>query len=111
MVEFFLSFFDLVGDDLLEAVEESRRSGEVNRSLNWTFPVLIPKVNKPSTFGDFKPIALCNLIYKIISKLIASRIKPILLDFFQGEQMGFLKRKTNLDVVGTAQECLHIVSR
>ena len=67
MVEFFLSFFDLVGDDLLEAVEESRRSGTVNRSLNSTFMhVFIPKVNKPTTFGDFKHITLCKLIYKII---------------------------------------------
>jgi hypothetical protein len=64
--------------DLLEAMEESRRSGAMNRSLNLTFLVLIPKVNKPISFGDFRPIALCNLIYKIIAKLIATRIKPLL---------------------------------
>jgi hypothetical protein len=109
MVELFLSFFDLVGDDLLEAVEESRRSGEVNKSLNSTFLVLIPKVNKPSTFGDFRPIALCNLIYKIISKLLASRIKLILSRSLSGEQLGFLKGRQILDAVGTTQECLHSI--
>jgi len=86
MVGLFLSFFDLVGDDLLEAVEESRRSGTVNRSLNSIFMhVFIPKVNKPTTFGDFIPITLCKLIYKIISNLIATRNKLILSWSLAGE--------------------------
>jgi hypothetical protein len=46
-VEFFLHFFDLIVGDLLEAVEDSRLSGMVNRSLNSTFIALIPKVNGP----------------------------------------------------------------
>jgi hypothetical protein len=49
-VEFFLHFFELVGEDLLGMVEESRRKGEVIKALNSTFLVLIPKVNKPLTF-------------------------------------------------------------
>jgi hypothetical protein len=82
-VEFFLNFFDLVANDLLEAVEDSRLSGVVNRSLNSTFLALIPKVSGPTTFGDFRPIALCNLCYKIISKIIAKRIRPILSGLYQ----------------------------
>jgi hypothetical protein len=74
-VEFFLHFFDLVGDDLLEAVEESRREGTMERSLNSTFLALILKVSRPTTFGDFRPIALCNLAYKIIAKVIANMLK------------------------------------
>jgi len=79
----------------------------LNRSLNSTFLVLIPKVNKPSYFGDFIPIALCNLIYKIIAKLVATRIKPILSRSFSGEQMGLLKERQILEAIGNAQECLH----
>jgi hypothetical protein len=78
IVEFFLHFFDLVADDLWEVVEESRISGMVNRSLNSMFIVLIPKVNGPSSFGEFGPIALCNLCYKIITKILATWIRPIL---------------------------------
>jgi hypothetical protein len=55
-VEFFLHFFYLIRDDILEVVEESRSSGSMVRSLNTTFLVLIPKVDKPSNFGDFRPI-------------------------------------------------------
>jgi hypothetical protein len=54
-VEFFLNYFDLVANDLLEVVEESSVSGEVKRSLNLTFIALIPKVNGPASFGGFPP--------------------------------------------------------
>lgn len=60
-VEFFLHFFDLVGADLLEMVEDTRSSGKVIGFVNSTFLTPIPKVNNPTTFGDYRPIALCNL--------------------------------------------------
>jgi hypothetical protein len=100
-------FFDLIGNDVLEAVEESRRSGSMVSSLNSTFIALIPKVDKPSSFGDFRPISLCNLAYKIIAKIIAIRLKLYLSKSLSLEQFGFLKGRKILDVVGVAQECLH----
>lgn len=79
----------------------------MTRSLNSTFLILISKVSKPSSFGGFRPITLCNLGYKIIAKLIANKIKPILSWSLSGEQWGFLKVRQILDAVGTAQEYLH----
>jgi hypothetical protein len=67
----------------------------------------IPKVNNPTTFGDYRPIPLCNLCYKLISKVIANRIKPILSRSLSEEQLGFLKGRQILDAIGTTQECLH----
>jgi hypothetical protein len=77
-IEFFIRFFDLVGGDLLEMVEESRLKGIISGGLNSNFLALIPKVNKPLSFGDFRPISLCNLCYKVISKIIENQIKPIM---------------------------------
>lgn len=77
-VEFFKDFFDIVGEDLLEMVEESRQKGFISGALNSTFITLIPKTNKPHLFRDFHPISLCNLCYKIISKVIVDCIKPFL---------------------------------
>jgi hypothetical protein len=57
----------------------------------------------------FGPIALCNLCYKIIAKVIAKRIRPILSRALSEEQMGFLKGRQILDAIGTAQECLHSI--
>jgi hypothetical protein len=100
-VEFFIHCFDLVGDDLLALVEDSRLHGSVNKSLNVTFLTLIPKVNNPSSFRDYKPIALCNLCYKLISNIIANMLKPILSRSLLEEQLGFLKGRQILDAIGT----------
>ena len=72
MVEFFLAFWDLVGLDVLAMVEEVCLHGVISGALNSTFIALIPKKDKPATFYDFHPISLCNLIYKVISKIIAT---------------------------------------
>jgi hypothetical protein len=88
-MEFFIHFFELVGDELLDVVEDSRSRGVVTKALNSTFLVLIPKVNKPTTFGDFRPISLCNLCYKIIAKILANMIKPILSRTLSKRNWGF----------------------
>jgi hypothetical protein len=108
-VEFYLHFFDLVGLDLLELVEDTRLKGKVVGALNSTFLTLIPKAANPTTFDDYRPIALCNLCYKLISKIIASRLKPFLSRYISNEQLGFLKGRQILDAIGTAQECLHSI--
>ena len=90
-VEFFLAFFDLVGEDLVLAVEQAILHGKVTGALNSTFLTLIPKCEKPLTFADFRPISLCNLVYKIISKIAAIRLKPILNRSLSAHQFGFLK--------------------
>eukprot|EP00253_Pinus_taeda_P028429 PITA_28429 len=77
-IELFLHFFDLTGFDITEVVEESRRKGEIYRPFNSNFITLIPKKDEPETFEDFRPISLCNCIYKIIAKVIAIRLVPIL---------------------------------
>jgi hypothetical protein len=81
----------------------------VVRALNSTFLVLIPKVNNPSTFDDFRPISLCNLCYKIIAKIIANRIKPLLSRSLSEEQLGFLKGRQIQDAIGTHKEILHSI--
>ena len=66
LVELFLEFFDIMGHNRLDAVEESRSTGKFKEGLNSTYIALIPKVNKSKYFSDFRPISLCNLIYNVI---------------------------------------------
>jgi hypothetical protein len=77
-IEFYRGFFDLIRENLLKVVEESRTNGIIHSPFNSTFITLIPKLNDPQSFDDFRPISLCNCIYKIIAKIIARRLKPIL---------------------------------
>jgi hypothetical protein len=78
LVEFYLDFFEFIGDDLLRIMEEVRLAGNVPRNFNSTFIALIPKQDFPKKFDGFRLISLCNCVYKIISKIIALRLKPLL---------------------------------
>jgi hypothetical protein len=105
--ELFHNFFDIMGEDLLNAVEESRNRGFIPGVLNSTFYAIIPRINKPEHFSDFRPIALCNFASKVISKIIASRIKDKLAGCISIEWFGFLKYRLIFDAVGITQERLH----
>lgn len=108
-VEFYLALFEVLGTDLLRLIEESKRSGRIPGGLKSTFIALIPKADKPSSFDDFRPISLCNYIYKIIAKIIANRIKPILSLHISHEQFAFLHNRQIHEAIGTAQKVLHSV--
>ena len=94
---------------LLKNIDQTRLSGFIPPSLNSTFLALIPKKDKPRTFVDFRPISLCNLLYKLIAKIIAGRLKPFLDSGISREQFGFLKDRQISEPIGIVQEVLHSV--
>ena len=108
-VEFFLHLFDLVGRDILRVVDQSRDEGRVTGALNATFITLIPKCDKPTSFSNFRPIYLCNLVYKVISKLVAIRLKVVLEKTISRYQFGFLHDRQIIEPVDIVQEALHSI--
>ena len=64
-----------MGEDVIEAVLSILNSGYLLQKINFTQIVLIPKVPNPRKMTDFRPISLCNIVYKIISKVLANRLK------------------------------------
>jgi hypothetical protein len=84
-------------------VEESRRKGKFSGDLNANFITLIPKSDKTDTFGGFRPIALCNLVYKIISAIIKNSLSISI----SKENFGFLDGRQIIDAIGIVQEYLH----
>ena len=90
-IEFFIDLYDVLGADLLKVVEDTRLFGRISACFNSTFIALIPKVDNPKSLHDFRPISLCNCIYKVITKVISQRLKDLLSDHISGEQFGFLK--------------------
>ena len=108
-IEFYIAFFDTIGGDILKVVEESRTSGRLYDAINSTFIALIPKSDSPSSFDDFRPISLCNVLYKIISKIIANRIKPILTKHIAPQQFAFLEDRLIHEAIGSTQEAIHSI--
>ena len=84
-MELFFHFFDFVGQDLLRAIEESRKKEYILKNLNTTYITLIPKRDKLDSFDDFRPISLCNLVYNIITKIISNIIKTSLKNYISPE--------------------------
>lgn len=77
-VDFFKTCWRIVKQDILEVVEDSQRFKTILKVLNEYFIALIPKQEKDTSPDRFRPIALCNVVYKIISKVISNRLKPLL---------------------------------
>lgn len=75
---FFQKYWDIVGTSITFAVISFLNSGHMLKQINYTYIALIPKIPSPASPADFRPISLCNVLYKIISKTLANRIKSIL---------------------------------
>ena len=90
-VEFFKYCWEVVKHAIYGVVEDSRRSASILKALNSTMITLIPKENEATTLDNYRPIALCNVVYKIISKVIANRLKPLLPTLISQEQAVFIE--------------------
>ena len=94
----------------MDIVEAYRRNGFVLKNLNSTYIALIPKKDRLESFNDYRNISLCNLVYKIISKIIAIWIKHYLINFYLSkEQFRFLQNRLIHDAVGVSQEGPHTI--
>lgn len=80
------------------------------RSLNETYICLIPKVKCPQKITEFYPISLCNVIYKIVSKVLANRLKKILPEVI-GEESAFVPRRQITDNVLVAFVVMHRINQ
>lgn len=75
--------------------------------LNHTYVALIPKVEKPRQVTEFRPISLCNVIYRIITKTIANRLKHMLHNIISQTQSAFIPGRLIMDNVVITYKCLH----
>ncbi|CAH9111762.1 unnamed protein product, partial [Cuscuta europaea] len=75
---FFKHNWHLVGHEFILAVKGFFGSGKLLKQLNHTLIALIPKTTHSPTASDFRPISCTNVIYKVITKILAKRLIPCL---------------------------------
>ena len=82
-------------------------SGHVLRKINFTHIALILKTNDPRSVADYRPISLCNVIYKIISKVLANHLKSLFDAIISESPSAFVPGRLITDNVNVAFELLH----
>jgi hypothetical protein len=105
--EFFHDHWVSVGQEVYDIVTNFFQSGSFDESANLTHIALIPKIGNPLKVSDFRPISLCNVFYKIISKTLANRLKVILPNIISANQSEFILGRLIFDNVRVAYETLH----
>ncbi|XP_042051496.1 uncharacterized protein LOC121796781 [Salvia splendens] len=108
---FFQACWSIVGSDVVDAVRQFFGVAFLPRSFTATSIVLIPKKPIPESWGDYRPISLCNVINKVITKILSKRLARLLPRVVASNQSGFVKGRLLNDNVLLAQEMFHELQR
>lgn len=108
---FYQRFWNIVGKDVVELCLRTLSIGSMPRNLNDTLMVLIPKKSQPERITDLRPISLCNVVSKIISKMLANRLKNLLPSIISESQSAFIPGRLITDNVIAAFEVNHWMKR
>jgi hypothetical protein len=95
--------------EVTNAVKLFFATGRMPEGVNDTAIILIPKVDQPETLKEFRPISLCTVIYKVISKCLVNRLRPMLGELISMNQSAFVPGRLITDNALVAFECLHFI--
>ena len=107
---FYQHFWDIVSADLVSSVQEFFYTGVLIPNINSNILVLIPKVPGAATMGDFRPIALANFQFKIVTKILADRLALICMRIISPEQRGFVRDRKISDCIIMASEAINMLT-
>nr|GMD52524.1 ribonuclease H [Ipomoea batatas] len=110
-VAFYQHMWGTVGENLFDLVNQAYQMGSLPEGLNDTLLVLIPKVRRPENIKQFRPISLCNVSYKVITKTITNRLKVLLPKIVSPFQSSFVPGRQITDNVFIYQEVMHTMRK
>jgi hypothetical protein len=108
---FFQKFWEVIKKELIWATRDLFKTGKLAKRINKTFITLIPKSQSPEKMQDFRPISLCNTVYKVFAKVLINRIKPLLNKSIGTPQKGFVSGRQILDAMITTHEIIHSMEK
>lgn len=103
-MEFYKAAWSIIGKDFITAVQSFFMFGFMPHSINATLLALIPKTTNAEKMTDFRLIACCKIIYKVIYKVIARRLKATLPEAIKLNQCAFVEGRLLLENVFLATE-------
>lgn len=108
---FYQKHWKIVGEDVIRLVQEFFSTGMLNSTLNNINVVLIPKEKCPVLINDLRSISLCNVLMKIITKVVANRLKKTLESVISENQSTFMTGRLISDNVMVSYEVMHYLKR
>ena len=85
--------------------------GRIDPRIVETLIVLIPKTDQPTHLKEFSPISLCNVIYKVITKVLVNRLRPFLDELIGPLQGSFIPSRGTIDNIIVAQEAINYMHK
>ncbi|KAL4332409.1 hypothetical protein GQ457_07G003100 [Hibiscus cannabinus] len=104
---FFQKNWNTVGAAVCKGIKDIFEDCHVPAELNRTLIVLIPKVLKPCHMSQFRPISLCSVVYKAVTKIIVHRIQPYLSKWVFPNQTSFIPGRSISENIILVQEIIH----
>ncbi|KAK3225711.1 hypothetical protein Dsin_005573 [Dipteronia sinensis] len=108
---FFHKFWNVVGVEISKVCLQVLNGGTSITEFNHTNVILIPKIQNPTSLKDFRPISLCIVIYKTMTKVLANRLKSCITSIISPSQSAFVPGRQIFDNVVASFEILHSISR
>ncbi|KAL0311141.1 UNVERIFIED_CONTAM: hypothetical protein Sangu_2408800 [Sesamum angustifolium] len=108
---FYQSCWSFIANDLIDATRDFFGGTPIRRSFTTTTITLIPKTDSPQTWSDFKPISLCNVTNKILSKHMYNKISALLPSMISPSQSSFVPGRLIGDNILLAQELTHSIDQ
>ncbi|PNX69233.1 ribonuclease H [Trifolium pratense] len=108
---FYHTHWEVIGKEVTDMVLNILNNNGDPSHLNTTHICLIPKIKNPNSPSDFRPISLCNVTLKIITKTIANRIKSILPEVISPNQSAFIQGRLITDNTLIASEIFHYLDQ
>jgi hypothetical protein len=108
-LSFFHTYWDIIHQDVVNAVTEFFTTGYLMPNFNANTLILIPKISNADAIEHYRPIAMANFKFKIISKVLADRLAQVMPTLISKEQSGFIHGRNIKDCLGLASEAANLL--
>ncbi|MDV3165581.1 MAG: hypothetical protein Q8808_02605 [Candidatus Phytoplasma australasiaticum] len=108
---FYKKYWNIVGPKVMEVIQDIFRTRKLPSSFNNPFIALIPKANHASKVDQFRPILLCNVVFKVVTKIMDGRIQGLLEGIIHHSHAAFVPNRSIGDNSIINHEVMHYLKR